>query len=283
MFILFVLSPLVRLLLVYDGPPKSGEFAKYLVKIYSVKDVSENIWLYLFLSLFIGEVICFLGEFFLYSIYKYIKGFLELEEREYRAICKRNPDYCTAIAEGYYSLSKSMAGFSISLFLGFLVYLVISIFPSEEAKMIVGIIGFVLILLIIPPLILHSNTTMLKFLLLILAIVIGIVFTLRYNFVFLVLPVLALLVLYKYVDEKYIQKYTKNTTLIIIVAFLLVPFLSVFIVPIYTFNNRGPEKLITLLVSIILTSSFLASFVYRKKYEELMNATYRRTYLKRKR
>jgi len=36
-FILFVLSPLVRLLLVYDGPPKRGEFAKYLVKIYSVE------------------------------------------------------------------------------------------------------------------------------------------------------------------------------------------------------------------------------------------------------
>jgi len=281
-FILFVLSPLVRLLLVYDGPPKRGEFAKYLVKIYSVEDVSENIWLYLFLSLFIGEVVCFFGEKFLYSIYKNVKNFLELEEDTPSIICKKHPNYCIGLAEGYYSLSKAMAGFSVSLLLGILVYFVISIFPSKEAEMIVSIIVFVLMLLIIPPLILHLNTKAWKLLLLILTIFIGLYYTLKYNFAFLILAVLVSLVLYKYIEERYIEK---NAILIIIVSYLLVAFLYVFVAPIYTsytFNKHGPEEIILFLASYIMMSSFLAFFIYRRKYEELIRATYRKTNLKRK-
>ncbi len=79
----------------------------------------------------------------------------------------------------------------------------------------------------------------------------------------------------------------KNAILIIIVSivsYLLVPFLYVFVAPIYTsytFNKHGPEEIILFLVSYIMMSSFLAFFIYRKKYEELMRAIYRRANLKR--
>jgi len=272
-FILFVLSPLVRLLLVYDGPPKSGEFAKYLVKIYSVKDVSENIWLYLFLSLFIGEVVCFLGERFFYSIYvgfhsiykklKHIMIVFKLSKRDrfskrdryiksdYTTICRTNSDYCIGLAEGYYSISKAIAGFSVSLFLAIFVFYIVVIFlqyndSSESVEF------FGLTIKFVPD---------------------GV----RIFAVYMVLMLILLLLLVFFREENPLTLFISISTLYI--------FVSPFILFIFSFfQKQEPNflELILLLVSYITLSSFLSFFIYRKKYEELIRATYRKTSLKRK-
>ncbi len=281
-FILFVLSPLVRLLLVYDGPPKSGEFAKYLVKIYSVKDVSENIWLYLFLSLFIGEVVCFFGEKFLYSIYKNVKNFLELEEDIPSSICKKHLDYCIGLAEGYYSLSKAMAGFSVSLLLGVILYFAISSSSLEDIQMAFGLISVTLILLIIHSLILHLNTTGLKHIISMFTIILGICYIYEYNFNILIVVVLVLLTLFSlYKIRIRSENYIKCAALAPILTYLLLLFISPFLVLVCIYKNTL-ETLIPFLAFFIMLSSLLAFFIYRKKYEELMRAIYRRANLKGK-
>lgn len=267
-FILFVLSPLVRLLLVYDGPPKSGEFAKYLVKIYSVKDVSENIWLYLFLSLFIGEVVCFLSERLFYSIYvsfhSIYKEFMimfKLSKRlskrdryiksDYTTICRTNSDYCIGLAEGYYSLSKAMAGFSVSLFLAFFVfYIVVTFLLYNDSSESVEFFG--LTIKFVPD---------------------GV----RIFAVYMVLMLILLLLLVFFRVE--------NPLTLLISLITLYIFVSPFILSIFSVFQKQELNflgLILLIASYIMISSLLAFFIYRKKYEELMRAIYRRANLKRK-
>ncbi len=295
LFILFVLSPLVRLLLVYDGPPKSGEFAKYLVKIYSVEDVSENIWLYLFLSLFIGEVICFLGESFLYSIYKHVKGFLELEleEGNHSSICKKHPNYCIGLAEGYYSLSKGMAGFSTSLLLTIFAYYVILLFlknnvDEETRRIVISLVALTPMLLIILSLILHLNITALKCIISMFTIILVIYYAYeyKYNFVLVLIVValvlLALFSLHKIRIRSSIENYIKYAILIPFLTYSVFLFILPFLVSIYLFKEHKLAGLILLIASYIMLSSLLAFFIYRKKYEELMRAIYRRANLKGK-